>query len=415
MKCKYRMAVAFLLILALLVPLSSLGCGGGGGDERVTIVVGQMTDLTGIASPAFKQLTYVTQDMARYFNDEGLIPGAKIEVLPYDTKYDPSRYIPGYDWLKSKGAKAIITILADVAEVLKPFAERDKIPIVSFSVTENLYNPPGWAFGLSGSLNDGSKTLLKWVRENDWKGEGIPKIGLTYWATAQAEDVGKTVEAYLRDRPDLYQWGGCYTAPPGTVNWRTQAQRLKDCDYIATTSGTMLGYFLRDLESVGSNATVIDCLASMGSYRKFYADLVGWDVLDGCYSTSNSFYWTDSDPIVDLAKTAVHRYRSSSEAAEIIAAGQGYVGVAAMLVTIFEILQQTVEKVGAENFSGQAYYDAAKKYKTTSPMWQNYPEFGFGETKRLLMDQCLITGFKGGAVKDYVTLSGWLPAPPVED
>jgi len=414
-KCKYRMAVAFLLILALLVPLSSLGCGGGGGDERVTIVVGQMTDLTGIASPAFKQLTYVTQDMARYFNDEGLIPGAKIEVLPYDTKYDPSRYIPGYDWLKSKGAKAIITILADVAEVLKPFAERDKIPIVSFSVTENLYNPPGWAFGLSGSLNDGSKTLLKWVRENDWKGEGIPKIGLTYWATAQAEDVGKTVEAYLRDRPDLYQWGGCYTAPPGTVNWRTQAQRLKDCDYIATTSGTMLGYFLRDLESVGSNATVIDCLASMGSYRKFYADLVGWDVLDGCYSTSNSFYWTDSDPIVDLAKTAVHRYRSSSEAAEIIAAGQGYVGVAAMLVTIFEILQQTVEKVGAENFSGQAYYDAAKKYKTTSPMWQNYPEFGFGETKRLLMDQCLITGFKGGAVKDYVTLSGWLPAPPVED
>jgi hypothetical protein len=413
-KCKYEMAVAFLLIVALLVPLSSLGCGGGGG-EKVTIVIGQMTDLTGIASPAFKQLTYITQDIARYYNDEGLIPGAKVDVVLYDTKYDPSRYIPGYDWLKSKGAKAIITILADVAEVLKPFAERDKIPILSFSVTESLLYPPGWAFGLSGSLNDGSKTLLKWVRENDWKGEGIPKIGLVYWTTAQAQDVGNTVEAYLRDHPDMYQWVGRYAAPPGTMNWRTQAERLKDCDYIAVTSGTMLGYFLRDLESVGSNATVIDCLASIGSYRKFYADLVGWNVLDGCYSTSNSFYWTDMDPIVDLAKTVVHRYRSSSEAAEIIASGQGYVGVTAMLVAIFEILQQTVEKVGAENFSGQAYYDAAMDYKTTSPIWQNYPEFGFSQTGRMLMDQCLITGFKGGDVKDYVTLTGWLPAPPVED
>ena len=36
-------------------------------------------------------------------------------------------------------------------------------------------------------------------------------------------------------------------------------------------------------------------------------------------------------------------------------------------------------------------------------------------TRRMLMDQCVITGFKAGDVKDYVTLTGWLPAPPIEE
>jgi hypothetical protein len=353
--------------------------------------------------------------VARYYNDENLIPGATVKMIFYDTKFDASRYIPGYDWCKSKGTDVIITILPDVAQVFKPFAERDKIAIVSLSGIKELLEPPGWVFGVSGSLNEGSKTLLKWVRENDWKGQGIPKIGVVGWTTAQSQDVGNTVEAYLCDHPGLYQYVARYSALPGTMDWRTQAERLKDCDYIACVSGTMLGYFLRDLRSFGSDATIIDCLASMGSYRTFYSDMVGWEALDGCYPTANSFYWTDSDPIVDLAKTVVHRYHSSSEAEEIIASGNGYVGPAAMLVAILEILQQAVEKVGAENFNDQAYSDAAINYKTTSSIWKNYLEFSFSQTRRMLMDQCVITGFKAGDVKDYVTLTGWLPAPPIEE
>ena len=71
--------------------------------------------------------------------------------------------------------------------------------------------------------------------------------------------------------------------------------------------------------------------------------------------------------------------------------------------------------MGAENFNGQAYYDAAINYKTTSSMWEGCPEFSFSETRRKLMDYTLIIGFKGGDVKDYVTISGWLPAPPIEE
>ena len=65
--------------------------------------------------------------------------------------------------------------------------------------------------------------------------------------------------------------------------------------------------------------------------------------------------------------------------------------------------------MGAENFNGQAYYDAAISYKTTSSLWEGYPEFSLSQTRRKLMDHAVITQFKGGDVKDYVTISGWLP------
>jgi hypothetical protein len=72
-------------------------------------------------------------------------------------------------------------------------------------------------------------------------------------------------------------------------------------------------------------------------------------------------------------------------------------------------LQQAVKNVGAENFNGQAYYDAAINYETTSSMWAGCPEFNFSETRRKLMDHSLITAYKSGDVKDYVTISDWLP------
>jgi hypothetical protein len=194
------------------------------------------------------------------------------------------------------------------------------------------------------------------------------------------------------------------------MTFTSEAKKLKDqdVDYVAVVSGTMWAGFLRDLRAAGSQATLLDCIGSMGSYQKMYVEQVGWGLLDGQYSTSNSFSWSDpSDPIVQLATTLVQRYHSSE--AQDLMVGNTYVGPAPMMLGILEVLQQAVKNVGAENFDGQAYYDAAINYKTTSSLWKNYQEFGFSETRRKLMDHSLISGFEGGDVKAYVTVSSWLP------
>ena len=412
MKGKCRMAVAFLLILVMLVPISLSCGGGGGGGGKVTIRIGQLTDFTGVGSPALKPITYITEDMIRYYNDENVIPGVKLKLDAYDTQFNPARYSLGYDWCKDKGDKLIITIIADAPVMLKPFAARDKVAIAAMSGTPELFDPPGWVFGFSNTNEDSAKILLHWIVGNDWpnKGQGTPKIAIIGWNVTSSINAANAAEAYLEAHPDEYEYVDRITTPVGTATFTAESRRLKDkgCDYIAVTTGNVFGPLLRDLRAVGSQATLLDCEGAAGSFQRMYEQLVGWDMLDGQYSTSNSFAWSDTaDPIVQLATTLVHRYHSSE--AQGLMIGNTYVGPAAMMAAILEILQQAVKNVGAENFNGQAYYDAAINYKTTSPLWQNYPQFSFSETRRKLMDHSLITQFEGGDVKEYVTVSGWLP------
>jgi len=47
--------------------------------------------------------------------------------------------------------------------------------------------------------------------------------------------------------------------------------------------------------------------------------------------------------------------------------------------------------VETENFIGQAFFDAAINYKTTSDMWKGLlPEWGFSQSKRYLVDYIVI-------------------------
>jgi hypothetical protein len=311
-----------------------------------------------------------------------------------------------------RGDDIIITITADAPLMLKPFAARDKIILTAMSGSPGLFTPPGWVFGFGSANEDSAKILLHWIVGNDWpdKGQGTPKIGILAWNDTQSTDVTKAVEAYLKAHPDEYDYVDRITDPVGTMTFTSEAKKLKDegCDYVALPSAAMFAPFLRDLRAAGSQATLLDCCGSMGSYQRMYVQMVGWDMLDGCYSTSDSYSWSDSGPLIDLAKTLVHKYHSAGEAQDILSS-QGYPEPIPMINGILEVLQQAVKNVGAENFNGQAYYDAAISYKTTSSLWEGYPEFSFNETRRKLMDHSLITEFKGGDVKDHVTVSDWLP------
>jgi hypothetical protein len=143
-------------------------------------------------------------------------------------------------------------------------------------------------------------------------------------------------------------------------------------------------------------------------FKRFFADLLGWDTLDGTLAGATCLTWNDSSPIVDLAKKLLNQYRSS-EANEMIDVGPGgYVGPAFAVIAIFEVLQQAIQNVGVENFDGQAYFDAAINYKTTSSMWAGCPQWSFSQTKRYLVDHVDIFEFSAEA-QDLVRITDWLP------
>ena len=76
------------------------------------------------------------------------------------------------------------------------------------------------------------------------------------------------------------------------------------------------------------------------------------------------------------------------------------------MYAILDIVRLTVEEVGAENFDGQAFYNAAVKYETTL---EGCPEWSFSETKRVL--QVYNQGYEWSAeAQDLVKKTDWMPS-----
>ena len=405
MKHNWKRAVVGLLVLVLLVPLC-FGCGGGK-EKGVTIIVGEINDLTGFASPALLPIHYALEDMVRYYNDEGLIPGVKIKIAAYDTRLDAAREVLGYEWVKERGAKLIVPALYTTGEAVRPFADREKVILASTSTTEGLIEPPGWVFCFGYPGQWGMKALMKWISENQWDyTKGIPKIGFGAYSDPFATEEVKMMKQYCQDNPDKFQWGGSFLAPIGTMFFSGGVEKLKDCDYVASV-GFSVGYLMKEFRDKGYKQTFVDS-GGVASIYGWLLNTCGPEALDGTLTANQHPIWGESYQIVNFATELLHRYRSG-QAEDIIQANNTYLGSCHQFVAIFQILQTAIEEVGAENFDNQAFYDAAIKYQASGPLFEGYPQWGFSEAKRNFMDQCLLYRFDAKAEK-LVRVSDWLPA-----
>jgi len=408
MKPKWQ-AVVVLCVLIVLIAVPLLSCGGKGGEEVVTITIGNVTDLTGPASVSMRYINYALEDLAKYYNEEHLIPGVKVKIISYDTQYDPSRALPGYDWARAHGAKITVSVMSFIGEQIKPFAARDKVPLVNLETTKALIDPPGWVFCTSSLGVDSARTMLKWISENhwDWEQKGPAKIGFCGWNFSTSTEIVDAWKGYCQSHPNQFDWSGSYLVPIGATMLAGEVEKLKNCDYVGAV-GNPTAYLARDFHGIGSHVTLLDPSTAALAGVQFYSDIAGWDALDGMLSISGSPLWDQDMPVVNLARELLDRYRGD-KAQEIISTGSPYVGSLHNQLPILEILQAAVQKVGAENFDGQAFYDAAIKYQTSGPTWEGYPTWGFSETKRDLIDDRLMYRWDA-EVENVVKVSDWIPA-----
>jgi hypothetical protein len=406
MRRNWKLVVGcFLVLVMVAVPFVGVSCGGGGG-EGVTITLGEIDDFTGPAGAFMSVLSYGMDDMIRYYNEQGLIPGVKIKLIRYDTALNPSRDIPGYDWLKERGAKVIVIGIISPGETLKPFSERDKMPLCDLGTTLPMFNPPGWSFCFNAPIRWNLMTCLKWVSEEQWDySNGIPKLGQIGWVGPFATDAENAIKDYCQSHPDQYQYVGSYLAPSGTVTWSGEIQKLKDCDIIYPGMMSIeTSTFLTQFWGKGYEAQLIGD-SSIAAYKGFLADSLGWEHLNGYLSTETVPWWNEPVPIIELIKDNLYKYRPE-QAEEFINFGSTYKGGAYSMYAILDIVRLAVEEVGAKNFDGQAFYNAAVKYKTTL---EGCPEWSFSETKRVL--SLYNQGYEWSAeAKDLVRATDWMPS-----
>lgn len=367
-------------LLALLLSLSVLvACGSsndeeetaaatGGSQEELTIKLGNLSDLTGPSSSAVQGSNdKALKDLVRYYNDENLTPGVKLEIIDYDTVLNPGKFIPGYEWLRERGADIIVTTLSPAAEVIKPLADSDGVILFSAAMTTPLVDPPGWTFGRHSLDAVFIYTLLEWIAENDpdFPQDRPAKIGTANWAAQTSEDFGNALEEYADAHPDQFEFVGAFFTSLGTPQWGTQVDALKDCDYIFPPHvGFSAPAFIKEFRNAGYTAKFIGNEAHV-AFLDMLIPGAGWEAVDGMLIISAIRGWKENSVEVELAREVLERYHGTSEFEEDMQyGGQQYVGPFQGWFGVLEVIKEAVESVGAEKFSNQALYDTAVQFST---------------------------------------------------
>ena len=396
------MTMVVLLILALLAtPL--LGCGEDSDvNGKRTITLGCLWDFTGPASAACINPYRALQDLVKHINEEDPIPGVELETVAWDTKYDISREIPGYDWVIERGADIIVSVLYSSAEVLKTFAERDEIPIYTMSTSMPCLEPPGWVFSAQAPPEREIRAVLKYISDQWPNYPTKPKIGWVGSDRAFSTQMQEEAEEYCLANPDKFEWVVGLQADIVNVMWGGEIEKLKDCDWIGSgLAPTAASTFIEQLRHSDSDAKLFSqefLLATLGSV----VDRIGYEPLDGSITASLNGWWSDSYPIIDLAKELLYENRAD-EAEDIMHAGIGYIGTAVQGSFFLRLLREAIEEAGAEDFDGQAFYNTAINFRTT---FEGFEEWYYTETRRYPMDHVGIYEIRA-ADEDAVRVGDW--------
>jgi len=417
MSRKWKMVVACFMVLALLAMLCfSCAEEEEEGEGEVTIIIGNMTDTTGIGAPALVPLTDALHDLVDEIN-AGLAPGVELpegvelRVIDYDTKFDPSRFVPGYDWLREKGAQVIISVSNEASETLKDRAARDKVAILGMATSIPMVEPPGWVFSFSAPTQWAVKLMLQWIGDKwDYEGKGRrPTIATVYWTDAWGIDNEKGAREYCEAHSDKFDYVGSYAAPVGQMTWSGEVAKTLNVDYVqlAAYGGILPSSFMQQYKAAGGKGVNFDT-ESQSAYVGYITDFAGWSAFDGKLNVQAWGWWNLTEwTEVKYIKDVLYKYHSKAEADEWVRAGMGYLGGGSMQLFALESVVAAINEVGAENFNGQAYYDTAINWMED---WAGAMR-GFTPTRRYAVDEMIVLEWDGDA-EDLIMISdGWLTIP----
>jgi len=412
--------VGMLALVVLLLALPALvACGGNGDGEKSptstagptkeptpakkkTITIGNLTDLTGVSSSALIVMNTAMKDVIDYYDENNLIPGIDVKVVEYDGNFDPAKAIPGWQWLRERGASLIFTAAPPNVPVLKTVADNEKVPFFTATAGMDVLTPPGYTFSLGTIPQWEAYTLMKWIAENDWdyKTKGPAKIGGAAWEEPLILAFFDAMKEYAQAYPDQFEFVGGYTAPLSTFAWGTQVEALKNADYVYPCTAGLVS-FAREYHAAGGKAKFIGD-GPHAAFMGLVDDARAWGNIDGMLLVMATKWWNDEGELIDFTKELLYKNHPGS-ADQIIRTGTGYLTTYLPFI-LLAIIADAAETVGPENVDSQAISDAAESFSLTVDDVEVYSFVG----KRSVSSYYRIMEVREDG-KDLFSVSDWLP------
>ncbi len=327
--------------------------------EDVKIKIGLLTDQTGPASQALIPVDMALTDVIRYFNENDLISGAELEVIPYDTQYDPAKDVTGYELLKSKGADLMCAGVVSSPIVNKPSADADEMVIFSLTAAFPMYAPePGYVFCINIPTDASVNTMMNWLAENDpnFPADRPAKVGAIGAKGPYADSIQGGLEAYCAANEN-FEWVKGFLVDYAAVEFASQIETLKDCDYVMppSTGGDIPG-FMKQYRQAEGKGRFLGTDAQL-AYLGLLVQGAGYEVMDGMIFALPYTWWNEEGEVVELAKQALSDYHSEGEAGGLKESGGAYRGGFTQWFGTVSIIAGAINEVGAENFDSKALHD----------------------------------------------------------
>ncbi len=390
-------AISLSVLLVFVLGIGMIGCGGNSDDENgdttpsqpttksppevITITIGNLTDETGVSSSALGVIDMALKDIVEYYNEENLIPGIKLEIVTFDGQWNPSIYVSGYEWLREQGADLLWSPVPPAVDTLKDKINEHKF--VMFAATANMDLEEfsgGYIFSLGITPVYEANTLLKWLVENDpdFPSDRPAKIGGAAWIDGYSDVWMDTAQHYAEVHPEQYEWVAGYLNE-FTFVWTNEAEGLKDCDYVY--SPAPMHNFVKEYRTSGYTAKFLGTdvqAAFLGMIDE--QDL--WDDIDGMYFSRSSRWYNERGSIIDLSnKLLTEKHPDIAE--QTRRNGSGYIA-GKQLFLLLEIIKETVEAVGTENFDSQSLFDTATSFSFALDETEDFASFN--EDKRYVQN-----------------------------
>ena len=375
------MAAVLALVLLFTVP-GLVGCGENGGEGKVQIRIGVLTDFTGPASSAVKPTITSFMDCFKLAQEKGEFPeGVEIKWFTYDQRTDYSRTPPGYKWLLGQGVAFMNIISPTDRSILANKFIDDQMLVTGSSLDEG--SPAHeWIYNEYGSNGHEVEAAVQFITDTwDYDGMGrVPKIGHQSWVISSGEFHQMGFERMMAwpEYADKFEFVGWERAPMGTATWTTEIQKFMDCDYIFfSTVGSMTSTFIREARNRGYTGALISGTNAFPGYWDMVTDVVSGDKLQNCYFLQWNPWWSADIPAINEAKEAIDKYHADEK--EALERNSGPLSGYFMGKFTLEGLKNAIEAVGAENLTGAAIRDALKALNMTlegfPEPWRMYQDY----------------------------------------
>ncbi len=352
--------------------------------QTVKFKLGVITDITGPASQAMTVCDASLADLVRYYNENNLIPGLKLETIKYDSQYDPSKAMPAYHWLIERDADVILTGLPPIVSVIHTRCTQDEVPLLTIVVSSDAIVPPTWNFSFNTTSESFMYTLLKWVAENDpdFPQDRPAKIGGAGWEGPYMTQILDGMDKYCKAHPDQYELVDTFLASFTQMSWENEVDVLSECDYVVPpATGISTTQFMKEYVNAGGKGKFLGTDAHNAYLGMIVDTFGGWEKFDGMlFCLPNRWYNEEGHgEVVDLINQLLEEYHSTAEANNFRWAGSSYQGSFHQWWGILELIRATAEEYGPENVTRQAIYDTAVNF--TRPM-SGGQLISFSETDR---------------------------------